>query len=178
MWRRIVLAECANVKIGRGAFRSTPVPAARRRPTVTNARADRTLIRPAPLWMVRVVVMAYRVVPGFAPAGALAGKRGFATRNRVTLINWPPGIGSVPKKTNRGSRHKVSSLAWPPEAGRQSAFPEQTDTLVGSLQADAIRACLVTCESRTFLIRSRPNQGTQALAESSRKVCLQRHRIW
>lgn len=44
-------------------------------------------------------------------------------------------------------------------------FPERADPLVGSPQADAIRARLVTCERRTFLICSRPNEGTQALAE-------------
>ena len=72
-----MLVECANVKIGRCAFRSIPVSAARVRPTVTDAFAVRTLVRRAPL-MVRVIVMAYRVVPGFAPTrGALAGKKEF-----------------------------------------------------------------------------------------------------
>lgn len=75
-----MLAECVKVKISRGVLRSIPVPAARVRPTVTDAGAVRILVRRAPL-MVRVVVMAYRVVPGFASTGgALAGKKGFATQ--------------------------------------------------------------------------------------------------
>jgi hypothetical protein len=77
MWRRIVLAECGNVKIGRSAFISILASAARARPTVTSVRFDRTLVRPAPLRMMRVIVMACRVVPGFTPAKDARREKGF-----------------------------------------------------------------------------------------------------
>lgn len=102
-----MLSECVNVKIGRGVFRSIPVPAARVRPTVTDAFAVRTLVRRAPL-MVRVVVMAYRVAPGFASTrGALAGKKGFATQTRhVDLLSACNPVLS--QRMDRGGRHKVT----------------------------------------------------------------------
>jgi hypothetical protein len=48
-------------------------------------------------------------------------------------------------------------------------FPSDADTPVRSLQVDAIRARLITCETQNFAVLQQADQVAQALAELSHK---------
>jgi hypothetical protein len=78
--------------MGRGAFCSILAPAARVRLTGTAKHAVRPLVRATVLGMVRVVVMACRVVPGCTldEAKRSPGK-GFCNAYASRWIEWPPG---------------------------------------------------------------------------------------
>jgi hypothetical protein len=109
--RRIVL-KCVEVKAGHGVLGSIPQPAARVRLTGSDTDAVRTFVRPVPRWMVQIVVMACRVLPGCAPTKRGDGReRVSATPFGVTLIvNWPPGDPRCTRQMDRGDRHKVVGL--------------------------------------------------------------------
>ncbi|AGK57219.1 hypothetical protein HYPDE_27698 [Hyphomicrobium denitrificans 1NES1] len=102
-----------EVKIGRDDFCSIPAPAARVRLTVSAMHAVRTFVRRMPPWMVRVVVMACRVVPGFAPkSGTSAGKWVLRRLGRRVdqMAAWLPAL----YPTNRPGRPAQSQRSLTP----------------------------------------------------------------
>jgi hypothetical protein len=86
----------------------------------------------------------------------------------VVIVKWSPGNPLLTRLTNRGDRHKVVWLRSGPRKARISKLrivPSELTLPYASLRADAIRADLITCESRVFSILQQADQVSQALAE-------------